>query len=418
MEKFKELSVEEVTKLSPEDQIKYFNNLNHHKADQINAMKIQLKTGNTEEIKKQIEELRDGMRDDNLEQMKSLQKALETQGLALNKLLENGKVPSQKRIEDYLYELKDAIANAKDKTVTIKTDVTTGSLSDSPFALDLAGVGQLPTIPSKMLPCFATGSIGDGQGGVIQYIDQATVTRSADWVAEAGVKPESAITWVTKTLPLETVADTIPVTNQTLSNIPFIASEIRNFLLKNLALKVDASLWNGSGVAPIIFGIYTRADEYVAVASGITDANIYDLINKMKVDITSVSDYVPNKVLMNPNDVADYMQLKKDGNNNYLLPPFVEMRGSDMYVSGMLVVESSRVVVDTMCLGDFTYAVVYNHGGVSLDIGLIDKQFVENMVTLRAEQEMALLVRDVHTDAFRKETGIAAGLVTLATAPA
>jgi len=413
MKEFKELSVEEVTKLSPEDQIKYFNGLNQYKADQVNELKIKLKAENKEEIDKQIKQLRDDMHNDNLEQMKSLQKALETQGLALSKLMsEGGGVPTQKTIEDYLYAVKDELGN---KPITIKTDVTSASLADSAFAHDIAGVGQLPAIPTKLLQLFAQGSIADGQGGVVRYVDQAAVTRSADWIAEAGVKPESAITWVTKTVPLETIADTIPVTNQALSNIPFIASEIRNFLLKNLAIKIDGSLWDGDGVAPNIFGIYTKADEYVAGASGITDANVYDLIAKMKVSITANSDYDPNYILMNPNDVTNYLQLKKDGNNNYVVPPFVEIQGGKMFVSGMEIIETARITADTMLVGDFSKAVVYTHGGVNIDVGMIDKQFVENMVTIRAEREMALVVRDVHTDAFAKETGIAAALVTLAT---
>jgi len=37
------------------------------------------------------------------------------------------------------------------------------------------------------------------------------------------------------------------------------------------------------------------------------------------------------------------------------------------------------------------------------------------MVTIRAEQELALVLRTVHINAFNKETGIAAAIVTLNT---
>lgn len=412
---FKELSADEVADLESDDQVKYFNELNLHKADQMNALKVEMKKASTEEIKAQIEALKSEILENNKEQMKALTKALEVQGLAITKLMTSKKdVPSVKSIEDYLYENVDKLKNAERETVTFKTDVTSASLVDSAFAYDVPGVGQLAHLSTKLLGLFASGSIADGQGGVVRYVDQTAVTRNADWVLEAGVKPESAIAWAVYTVPLETIADTIPVTNQSLSNIPFIASEIRNFLLTNLSLKVDASLWNGSGVAPNIFGIYTKAVEYVAAASGITDANVYDLIMKMKTNITATSNYTPNYILINPSDATNYLALKKDGNNNYMLPPFVELRNGMMFIAGMQVIETAAVIADTMLIGDFTKAVVYTHGGVKIDIGMIDKQFVENMVTLRAEQELGLVVRNVHLNAFNKETGIAAALVTLA----
>ena len=48
-----------------------------------------------------------------------------------------------------------------------------------------------------------------------------------------------------------------------------------------------------------------------------------------------------------------------------------------------------------------------------VDMGWIDKQFVENMMTLRAERRLGLLIRDVDADAFAKSTDITADLSTL-----
>lgn len=410
---FKEMTPEDVSKLETDDQIEYFNELNVYKAEQVNQLKIQMKADASKELAEKIQDLREEIMNDNKEQMKSLQKALEIQGLALNKLMTSRNKPSIKTIEDHLYAVKDDILNAKEKTVTIKTDVTTSSLTSSAFAFDIPGVGQIATLKTKIMQLFSQGSIGDGQGGVVRYVDQLAVTRNADWEDETDVKAESAITWITKTVALEIVADTIPVTNQALSNIPFIASEINNFLLTNLALKIDQDLFDGSGAAPIIEGIYTFADEYVAVASGITDANIYDLLKVIKTNITAATSYDPKVVLINATD-EDLMTLKKDSHNNYLVPAFVKFVGDKMFVHGMEIVQTNVVTADTLLVGDFTKGVVYTHGGVKIDIGMIDKQFVENMVTLRVEQELALVVRSVHENAFNKETGIAAALVTLA----
>ena len=344
------------------------------------------------------------------EDIAELKEIAEKQGLAMQKLTKGKE--EKKTLRDLLIENKEALKNAGEKTLTLKTDVTRASVTDHTLAMRLSGVGQIATQQNVLEALFAQGAVGPNSNGVIRYVDQAARTNSADWKAEAAAKPESAITWVEKTLSIQKIADTIPVTMEALADVDFIESEIRNLLLTNLDLKKDADLWSGSGVAPIISGIYTQADTYTAVASGITDASIYDLIVKMQESIMAATKYVPNYAIMNIVDV-NLMRLKKDGNNNYVMPPFVSQDGTQ--VSGITVIVSNSVTADTMLVGDFTKATLYKLGDLTIDVGMIDKQFVENMVTLRAEERMALLVRSVHTDAFAKETGIAAALVTLAT---
>ena len=414
---FKEMKAEDVAKLSVDDQIKYFNELNIYKADQIVQLKIQLKEDTSKEIKEQIKALREEVAKDNRTQMESLIKTIEKQGLAINRMMigNGGGVPSIKTIEDQLYEIKDKVVNAAKETVTIKTDITTASVSGSTFAHEIDGVGQLATLKTKLVQLFSPGTIGDGEGGVVRYVDQLAVTRNAAFKAEGAVKGESAITWVVRTLSLQTVADTIPYSNQSLSNIPFLATEIRNFLLKNLALKIDKKVYNGTGVDPEIFGVYTRAAVYTAVASGISTPNIFDLISLMRTAIMKESSYEPNKILITHSDRAKYMTVEKDGNGNYILPWYVEYIKGVMYVHGMEVVESSSVNDEELVVGDFTYGTIFTHGGVKVDIGLIDKQFVENMVTLRAETEIGLLIRNVHQDAFIRENDISAAITTIGT---
>ncbi len=363
-----------------------------------------------EDLNKSLEPMTEKLEKlDMSEELKELKDAAEAQGLAMKAF--EAKTATPETLEDKLMAVKEELANAGSKTVTIKTDVTRASITDNTISMRLGDVGQLATQANLLAPLFAQASISAGMGGVVRYIDQLAVTNNAAAVAEKGVKPESAMTWVEKTMALQKVAHNIPVTMEALQDIPFMASEINNMLLKYLDIKVDNYLWSGTGSAPQIQGIYVAADEYTAAASGITDASIYDLIVKMVESVMSGTGYVPNYAIMNIVDV-NKMKLKKDANNNYVLPPFVSQDGTQ--VSGVKIITSNSVTADTMLVGDFSYATLYKLGGVTLKVGMIDKQFVENMVTVQAEQRLGLLVRSTHEDAFAKETGIAAALVTLA----
>ena len=408
---FKTLTVEEIEKLEVSEQVNYFNELNIHKAKELEAFKTKMKTDSSKELETKINELKAEINKDNLEQLKVLQKAIEDQGIAIRKMSISNGSKQIKSIEDELYAVKDHLLNAANKTVVIKTDVTRASITDNTISMRLPDVGQLATQANRLAPLFATGTISEGMGGVVRYIDQSTVTNNAAAVLENNSKPESAITWTEYTMALQKVAHNIPVTMEALSDIPFMASEINNMLLKYLDVKVDGYLWSGTGTAPQIWGVYARADTYTAAAAGITDASIFDLLVKVHEDIAGATAYMPNYAIMNIADV-NKMRLKKDGNNNYVLPPFVSADGNQ--VAGMTIIASNSVTANTMLVGDFSYATLYRLGGMTLEVGRIANQFIENQVTVQAEVRLGMLIRNAHTDAFRKVTSISAALVTLA----
>jgi HK97 family phage major capsid protein len=351
------------------------------------------------------------------EDLSSIQDAVEKQGLALQKI-QSEQPKADKKLGDYLAEKSDDLAklakgDINNISMTLKTTAVRASVTDHTLAMRLPDVGQLDRQQNVLAPLFRQGRVGANSNGVIRYVDQASITNNAAATAEGVQKPESAITWQEYTLAIQKIADTIPVSMEMFNDVAFVESELRRLLEVNLAVKEDGYLWDGTGVAPQITGIYTAAPEYVAVASGITDASIYDLIVKMKESIVSGSSkYRPNYAIMNIADI-NKMKLKKDGNNNYVMPPFVSQDG--MVVDGIQIVESASVTADTMLVGDFNYATRYILDDITIKMGWIDKQFVQNTMTLLAEIREGLLVRNADADGFAKETGIAAALVTLAT---
>ena len=417
---FKELKAEEVADLDASEQIKYFNDLNIHKAEQINQLKIQMKADASKELATKINDLREEIVKDSKEQMKSLQKALEIQGMALNKLMLNGGKAEEKTLIQILEgkadELKAAVDNrsASIKITVDKTTVLTSAVANSTVAMREPAIGQIQRAKDVLRQLFKTGIVSAGQGGVVRYIDQVTNTNNAAMQTEGNAKAEGVIAWGEFSLPLQVVAEWIKASRQSLADFAFIDGEIRNKLIRDLAAKVEDEVWDGTGTPPELKGVYTYADEYVAVASGITDANIFDLAVAMKGAVEDGTNYMANVVVINSTDVRKYMKAKKDSTNNYVLPYFVEYRNGSFWIDGMLVVESSQVTADTMLVGDFDYATLYGMGTVDITIGYDSDDFTKNLVTILAEERLALLVRSVDTGAFHKETGIAAGLVTLA----
>ena len=411
---FKELTADQMKDMEPEDLAKYFNEQNKHREKELTDKLETMKTDASEEIKAEVKKLKDEIVASNVEQQKVMMEVQEAQGLVMRKLMDEGTPAKGKTLEEILIEkqedFKDIPTGKIIKFEVNKTDVTRASITDSTLGQVVPGVGQLATRRTIIRSLFKPATVGKNSNGVVRYTDQLAVTRNAAWKAEAAQKPESSITWIEKYMKVEKIADTIPVTMEALEDVDFIAAEIRNLLLTNLELQVDSDLFDGSGATPIISGVYTYADVYVPVAAGIANPTIYDLLVKVHEDIAGTTKYMPNYAIMNITDINE-MRLSKDANGNYILPPFASKNGDQ--IAGITIIASGAVTANTMLVGDFDYAVLHTLGSLKIDIGLIDKQFIENMVTLRAEERMGLLVRSVHEDAFRQVTDIGAAVITI-----
>lgn len=365
-------------------------------------------------------------------------KALEEQGLAIQKLVAKGSGKDEAfDIQKSVEEQKDALvalskgANTNDKVSfklrgANKTLIQRSAVSANTMGIRLPGIGELAVRGTVIRSLFNEVQVSEQElaesNGVVRFIDQATQIRAAAAVAEAGTKPESEATWIERTQPFQVIADTIPTTRQAYRHLGFMASELDRLLRKNLALKFDIDLWSGDGVAPNLRGIF-NAQGIVDVNANlaglplngaVNEANLYDLLASIRVLISNSkqSKYNPNVVVMNPIDILRYKLIKAlDG--HYILPPFVSADG--MRIDQMIVVESSAVTANTLLVGDFSYPTLFVSEDVKIEMGYVNDQFIKNQWTIRAEMEALLMVRNVDGDAFAKVTNITNAIAALET---
>ena len=308
------------------------------------------------------------------------------------------------------------VAPGSNEEVTIKADVSTASVAGNTGAYMLSGVGQLNTRAMVMENLFPTITVsGSNINKDIKYYDwdEATVVRAAEMVAECAQFPESTAAWVERSCPIRKVGDTIPVCEEFFEDESMFAGELEFFLRTNVALKVDDQLINGDGAGANLKGLILSSTTYVPVASGIADASIYDLIVVLKKAISEIggSKYMPNFVLMNNADICK-MKLKKDSNNNYILPPFVDRSGN--IVDGLMVMEDNAIPANELVLGDSNFGRIYSAAGLSVSRGTVDKQFIEDAITLKVRRRLALVIREADKAGFMHVPSISAALVTIA----
>jgi len=328
----------------------------------------------------------------------------------------NKAIALDKAIEAEMPAIKAAGSNRKVHEFVVKANTLRASVVDNPAALDLTDIGQLATRKLTVYDMFTKIPVGRDQNGVVRYTDwdDATKVRSAAAVAEGAAFPESTAAWATYTLELKKVGDTVPVSEELLYDAPRFAAELKSFLETNVAVVIDTALVDGAGTGATILGIKAQIPNYAAAAAGITDANIYDLIVKVRESITSSygSKYSPNVALMNIADI-NKMKLKKDINNNYIMPPFVTKDGN--VVDGMLILECNAFAANTMAVGDSRYGKIYEEPGMYVATGYDGSDWSNDMQTMKARKRLNLLIRTVDQTGWKEVTSISAALVTLAT---
>jgi HK97 family phage major capsid protein len=125
---------------------------------------------------------------------------------------------------------------------------------------------------------------------------------------------------------------------------------------------------------------------------------------------TNGSKFTPDFAVMNISTI-NKMQLAKDANENYIMPPFVNRAGD--VVGRLTVVESNVVNDDELLVGDSRRAVIYEKGGIELSRGTVNAQFTTDMETLKVRKRLALLVRNSDFGGFVKVTDIDAALAAI-----
>jgi hypothetical protein len=302
------------------------------------------------------------------------------------------------------------------KDLETKATTTTASVVGNANALDLAGVGQLASRANNFYNFLNTIAVPANANGTIRYYDwdEATKVRAAAMVAEGAAFPESTASWQVYTEKLKKIGDLIPWTDEFEYDDQFLVNELGRFLTTNVNLIKGNQVINGDGTGNNIKGLITFLPAYTPVASGIVDASIYDLFVKLResIEAQAGNKYRTNFAVMNIADINKY-KLKKDANNNYIMPPFYDAAGNR--IDGVTVIEDNAVVANTMFIGDSSYVSKYEQPGLGIEFGYINTDFRDGLKRARLYNRILLNIRTVDRPGFLKVTDIGAALTTLAT---
>lgn len=203
-------------------------------------------------------------------------------------------------------------------------------------------------------------------------------------------KPESAITFTLGTAAVVTLAHWIPASKQVLSDAPALKAYIDTRLMYGLKLKEEDQLLNGNGSNGNLSGLMTNATAYVPTSPQMT--NEIDII-RHAIKQAQVSEYMPDALLLNPSDWYD-IDVRKVGTGDarYIVGNPREMSVPRLW--GLPVVVTNSIASGSFLLGAFGIgAAIWDREQASIQTSTENSDnFVKNMVTILAEERIALTV--------------------------
>lgn len=213
----------------------------------------------------------------------------------------------------------------------------------------------------------------------------------------------------------------IGVTNkhsvEILQDAPQLVNAIKGWLQEDVNIVTDDQLLNGTGIGQNLSGVFTVASVLDATEVGakrVEEANLYDVIRVAitKIAVSGKGKFSANYVLLNPED-ADALDLTKDINGQYVLPPFRSADG--MMIKGARVIENVGVPVGEFLVGDFRKLHIGTKGGVVIEMTNSDgDDFKKDILTVKMTRRVASYVRQNDSGAFW--TGTIADVITALTA--
>jgi len=214
-------------------------------------------------------------------------------------------------------------------------------------------------------------------------------TNSAAEVADAGNKAESSLTFEAYNTTIQTVAHFIKVSNQLMADAPAVMAYIDTRLRDGLAQRIDAQLLNGDGTSPNLSGL-TDSGNFTAYTATAGDLLI-DAVNRAKYTLWAAGN-MPDTVIINPADWGSMERTREGSGSGMYLYGAPGTIGS-VNPFGLRVVLSNNMTSGKFLVGALDMStVVYERQGAVVEMGYVNADFTNNLVTIRAEERLALAV--------------------------
>lgn len=308
-------------------------------------------------------------------------------------------------VESEAYEQSKSRGPRRSFSTEVKqvTSAAAGGLVNQPYRDQLVSLPQQRRVMRDLLRTIPI------QSSSVDYAVQTSRTNAAAPVAEGAAKPYSDYAWSEATAPVRTIAHLTKITRQAMDDAPRLIGEIDQEMRYGLSLVEEVQILFGNNTGQNLHGIMPQATAFALPAGFVLNqkalATRVDVLRIAMVQAQFNSLFPSTGIVINDLDWAA-IELTKTTDGAYLFANPQGIAGRNLW--GIPVVATPAMTVDNFLTGNFDIgATLYDRMGVEVLISTEnDKDFENNLATMRAEERIALAVK--RPGAFVKGTFTAA----------
>lgn len=253
-------------------------------------------------------------------------------------------------------------------------------------------VGILRRTPKLMDAVNTSPTLAD----TYTWIEKTGVEGGVTMVAEGAVKPQGDFDLVEYTQKPKKEALIITISKEMLDDIDDMARTVEEEIFELIRLFAESTILLGDGTGNNIAGVDANATPFAAgaLANTIDDANIFDVI-RVGYNQINLNEDDPTGVWMHPTD-STTMELTKDSQGRYVMPPFVAANGTQ--VKGLPVIVSTLIPQGELYIGNFNRFKVKIRENIELEMGYrgAADDWVKNFVSFLGEMRLFAFIPANH----------------------
>jgi len=263
----------------------------------------------------------------------------------------------------------------------------------------LPGIVPLKFQPLTVADLLAQGSASSAS---ISYVIESAFQDLTATVLEKGTKPQLDLTLTRRQDNVVKIANVAKTTTEMFEDAPQFESYLQNRMVFGIQRVEETQLLNGNGTPPNLQGILNRSGlaTTVVTTAGLTALKAIEGIYNQITALRTSSFVEPDAIVIHPTDWQT-IRLGKDSQNQYYAGgPFTGAYGNTQVPSnqqqlwGLKVDVTTAVAQGTVLVGGFQESgQIFRRHGITLEMtnSNVD-DFVNNLITVRAEERLALAV--------------------------
>jgi HK97 family phage major capsid protein len=313
------------------------------------------------------------------------------------------KLPTLKQLlTDNADKIKALAKGDRNAAFKVVGDMTIGGnvTGEVPQAQRLPGLNDIASRQPRFLDFFTRAT---ATSNLISWVYKSGREGATGQTEEGALKNQIDFDLLVGSQKIEKTTNFIKVSDEMLDDIDFIESEIRNELMMELLRTVETQSYSGNGTSPQLNGVRTVASAFAAgdFALAIDNANEVDVLVVAANQIAIANQSAPNAIFMHPTDITKLKVVKLSSTDKRYVERLL-MVGGTLSMDGIPIIPTTLVTAGQYLIGDMSKALLFEKGGIAIEMGYDGDDFTKNFKTIRAEWRGACVVKNNDRTAFVK----------------